>query len=92
MADSWWAACEALVDELDRRGQRREADQLSATVEQARPAKADASQQLAATTSPCCNRLAKRWRAAVLLVDNLDMVFERIDKSGRKLSNPPLSI
>ncbi len=89
LADFWWAACEALVDELDRRGQRREADQLSATVEQARPAKADASQQLADTglalLQQTCQTLARR---PVLLVDNLDMVFERIDKSGRKLSNP----
>mgnify|MGYP003544841301 CR=1 FL=1 len=38
LADFWWAACEALVDELDRQGRRTEADALMDRTDAARTA------------------------------------------------------
>lgn len=86
LADFWRAACVALADELDRQNQTRQADALLEAAEQARP-KADdplndsGLQHLLRT----CADLQRR---PVLLVDNLDLVFQRIDKSGRKLKDP----
>lgn len=88
LSDFWWAACDALADELDRLERITEANQLSDTVDQLRlsngkdnPA-SDAGFKLLLQT---CGQLKRR---PVLLVDNLDMVFERIDKTGRKLIDP----
>ncbi|MFZ6873316.1 hypothetical protein ACO0LF_14775 [Undibacterium sp. Di27W] len=88
LADFWWAACDALVDELDHLEQDHEAEKLEQAIAQARAhidkntLAADAGFQLLQDT---CARLQKR---PVMLVDNLDMVFDRIDKSGRKLKDP----
>ncbi|MYM88069.1 tetratricopeptide repeat protein [Rugamonas sp. FT82W] len=88
LADFWWAACEALVDELDRMKLDNAANDLSDKIEQ-RKQKAnkdklssDAGFQLLQQT---CAQLQRR---PVLLVDNLDMVFDRIDTAGRKLKDP----
>lgn len=88
LADFWWAACEALADELDRDDQTAAADQLLAAVDQAKgqaasdDALADDGLRLLLET---CAGLERR---PVLLVDNLDLVFQRIEKTGRKLKNP----
>lgn len=88
LSDFWWAACEALVDELDRKDNTQAADRLMDAVTLAKKAKlptdplSDAGFQLLQQT---CASLHLR---PVLLVDNLDMVFQRIDKSGRKLKDP----
>ncbi|MFZ6745357.1 hypothetical protein ACO0LC_19205 [Undibacterium sp. JH2W] len=88
LADFWWVACEALVDELDYLEQSHEAEKLEQAIAQVRThtdkntLTADAGFQLLQDT---CAHLQKR---PVMLVDNLDMVFERIDKSGRKLKDP----
>ncbi|UGQ47102.1 tetratricopeptide repeat protein [Massilia endophytica] len=88
LADFWWAACDALLDELDTLGQADRADALAEEIEQARrtrqqddPISGEGCQLLLR----CCADLQRR---PVLLVDNLDMVFQRIDNSGRKRSNP----
>ena len=88
LADFWWAACEALADELDRMGRSDSADVLMDSVAQAKksgrgtdPLDSAGLQRLQKT----CTDLGLR---PVLLVDNLDMVFQRIDKSGRKLKDP----
>lgn len=81
LADFWWAACDALVDELDHLGLREQADNLASVIEQARNG-ADTGLSLLLKT---CEQMARR---PVLLVDNLDLVFQRIDKSGRKLKDP----
>ena len=88
LADFWWAACEALADELDRMGRSDSADSLMDSVAQAKKSGKNADpldtaglQRLQQT----CTDLGLR---PVLLVDNLDMVFQRIDKSGRKLKDP----
>jgi len=88
LADFWWAACEALADELDRDGRTAAADQLLAAVDRAKgqaatdDALADDGVRLLLET---CAGLERR---PVLLVDNLDLVFQRIEKTGRKLRNP----
>lgn len=88
LSDFWWAACEALVDELDRMNRNAEADNLSDRIEQGRRVR---DEQAAISDSgfkllqESCARLQRR---PVLLVDNLDMVFDRIDKTGRKLKDP----
>jgi Flp pilus assembly protein TadD/energy-coupling factor transporter ATP-binding protein EcfA2 len=91
LADFWWACCEALADELDRLHKTSQADEVLAQVEQSKKA-LSASKNLAerneagfALLQSTCSALKLR---PVLLVDNLDMVFQRIDKSGRKLKNP----
>lgn len=88
LSDFWWAACEALVDELDHLQQSHEAEKLLLAIDQIRKQgdknnlAADAGFKLLQDT---CAALKKR---PVMLVDNLDLVFDRIDKSGRKLKDP----
>lgn len=88
LADFWWAACEALADELDRRGDTERVERLLAAVDDAKgPASraeplSDAGLQLLLGV---CEELGHR---PVLLVDNLDLIFQRIDKRGRKLKDP----
>ncbi|MFZ6680091.1 tetratricopeptide repeat protein [Undibacterium sp. Tian12W] len=88
LSDFWLAACDALVDELAYLKQDKEADALIQAIEKNRceakkmSASTDAAFKLLQET---CIHLQRR---PVLLVDNLDMVFERIDKSGRKLKDP----
>lgn len=87
LADFWWAACDALADELDRLERHAEVDALEQAMNQTRRTDdknptSDTGFQLLLQT---CTQLQRR---PVLLVDNLDMVFERIDKSGRKLNDP----
>lgn len=89
LADFWWAACDALLDELDRMGDTALADRFSASIEQGRRTfgrqqpepLSDAGLQCLQQT---CATLGLR---PVLLVDNLDMIFDHIDKSGRKLKD-----
>ena len=89
LADFWWAACEALADELDRLNKDEAADRLVAAVAQAKKAPGANADPLSDAGYKCllqtCAELGLR---PVLLVDNLDMVFQRIDKAGRKLKNP----
>lgn len=88
LADFWWTACEVLADELDFLKLSGEADGLMAALEQARAGDdrsntiSDAGFKLLQQT---CARLKRR---PVMLVDNLDMIFQRIDKNGRKLNDP----
>lgn len=86
LSDFWWAACEALADELDHLELDGQADRLDAAIDQAKNGSektpADAGLKLLVQT---CAELERR---PVLLVDNLDLVSQRIDKSGRKLKNP----
>jgi Tfp pilus assembly protein PilF len=87
LSDFWWAACEALADELDRMNISALADQLHAAITQAKKnaAKADALSDAGfKRLLQTCEELKRR---PVLLVDNLDMVFQRIDKTGRKLKD-----
>lgn len=86
LSDFWWAACDALADELDHLKLDKLAQQLDTAIEQSKsksnkPA-ADAGFNLLVQT---CAELKRR---PVLLVDNLDLVFQRIDKTGRKLKDP----
>ena len=88
LADFWWAACDALADELDFLKRDRDADDLLAAVTEARSgaAKNDSISNVGfGLLQQMCARLKRR---PVLLVDNLDVVFERIDKTGRKLTDP----
>ena len=88
LADFWWAACAALVDELDRLGQKGQADRLMDAVES--PARRGANADPLADTGLILllQASAALERRPVLLVDNLDQVFQRIDKKGRKLKDP----
>lgn len=84
LADFWWAACEALVDALERRGLRADADTLDAQIEGRR-----AQQRAAELHDDSGLRLLKQVCDAlqlrpVLLLDNLDQLLERLAKSGRK--------
>ena len=87
LSDFWWAACEALADELDRLGQREASDRLYLDVDgyrSPRPADAALPDGLGRLRQACA-ALARR---PVLLVDNLDLVLERIDNQGRKRKDP----
>jgi tetratricopeptide (TPR) repeat protein len=92
LADFWWAACEALADELDRMGRSDTADTVMDSIAQAK--KSGISSGISA--DPLANAglqhllqtCASLGLRPVLLVDNLDMVFQRIDKAGRKLKDP----
>lgn len=88
LADFWWAACDALVDELDTLGLEPAADHLLAAAKRGRHAgnKNDPASDAGFTLLQ--QTCAKLQRRPVLLVDNLDMVFQRIDKTGRKLNDP----
>lgn len=88
LADFWWAACAALADELDRAGKTKEADRLLAELDQAK-AQADPSDDLGdAGLHLLLATCAALGRRPVLLVDNLDLVFQRIEKTGKKRKNP----
>ena len=88
LADFWWAACEALADELDRRGRSDPADSLMDSVAQAKKTGKDADPLDSAGLQRLQQTCADLNLRPVLLVDNLDLVFQRIDKSGRKLKDP----
>lgn len=88
LADFWWAACEALVDELDRQGRCADADALMDRTDAARAAARRGDQPADAGLALLLDTCARLQRRPVMLVDNLDMVFERIDKRGRKLKDP----
>lgn len=87
LSDFWWAACEALVDELDRMQQTDAANRLNDVIE--RNKKAGINPDLLSDAGFKCllETCAALGLRPVLLVDNLDMVFERIDKTGRKLKD-----
>ncbi|MDB5868328.1 MAG: hypothetical protein JWP96_660 [Polaromonas sp.] len=88
LSDFWWAACEALVDELDRLNQTGVADRLMAAIAQAKKGGANADPLSDAGFQCLQQHAADLGLRPVLLVDNLDLVFQRIDKSGRKLKDP----
>lgn len=88
LADFWWAACEALVDELDRLGRRAEADALMDRTDAGRSASRSGDQPANAGLTLLLDTCAQLQRRPVMLVDNLDMVFDRIDKQGRKRKDP----
>ncbi|WPD74061.1 tetratricopeptide repeat protein [Dickeya fangzhongdai] len=86
LSDFWWAACDALADELERLKLDDEADRLLTCLDQPRPREGDPLCESGLTLlQQTCHALVRR---PVLLVDNLDFIFQRIDKSGRKLKNP----
>jgi Flp pilus assembly protein TadD/DNA-binding MarR family transcriptional regulator len=88
LADFWWAACDALADELDFIGREILANDLISAIDRTKntvgktDALSDSGLKLLEKT---CAHLQRR---PVLLVDNLDMVFQRIDKTGRRLKEP----
>lgn len=88
LADFWWAACDALADELDRMGQADLADRLMASVDTGSRSGVSADPLADAGLKLLLQTCADLGRRPVLLVDNLDLVFQRIDKSGRKLKDP----
>ena len=88
LADFWWAACEALADELDRMGRSDSADVLMDSVAQAKKSGRGADPLDSAGLQRLQKTCADLNLRPVLLVDNLDLVFQRIDKSGRKLKDP----
>ena len=88
LADFWWAACEALADELDRMGRSDSADVLMDSVAEAKKIRKDADPLDTAGLQRLQQTCSDMGLRPVLLVDNLDMVFQRIDKSGRKLKDP----
>jgi tetratricopeptide (TPR) repeat protein len=91
LSDFWWAACDALLDELDRMPHSSVTNKLILSIERTKQAAAKSDTKAEALSDAglqclqqACTELALR---PVLLVDNLDMVFERIDKNGRKLKD-----
>ena len=88
LADFWWAACDALADELDFLKREAEASQLLDVMQQTRKT-GDKNNAIADTGFKLLQHTcAQLHRRPVLLVDNLDMVFQRIAKTGRKLNDP----
>ena len=88
LADFWWAVCQALADELDRLGRGDSADSLMDSVAQAKKVGRSADPLDNAGFQRLQQTCADLGLRPVLLVDNLDMVFQRIDKTGRKLKDP----
>lgn len=88
LSDFWWAACDALVDELDRLNRNAEADDLSDRIEQGRRDRGNQGPTSDTGFKILQQSCAQLQRRPVLLVDNLDLVFDRIDKAGRKLKDP----
>ncbi|MFM9970386.1 MAG: AAA family ATPase [Burkholderiales bacterium] len=87
LSDFWWAACEALADELDRSNKFDESEMLHTARAQARKNGANTDPLSDAGYKCLMQTCAALGRRPVLLVDNLDMVFQRIDKTGRKLKD-----
>lgn len=88
LADFWWAACESLADELDYIGEAKDSKNLLAELKALKKS-SDSGDSLSDAGFSLLQRTCKVLsRRAVLLVDNLDMIFQRIDKSGRKLNDP----
>ncbi|WP_053063713.1 tetratricopeptide repeat protein [Caballeronia mineralivorans] len=88
LADFWWAACESLSDELDQLELVDESDRLITAIDKTKNARIDTDSQSDAGLKLLLDTCEYLKRRPVLLVDNLDMVFQRIDKTGRKLKNP----
>jgi tetratricopeptide (TPR) repeat protein len=89
LADFWWAACETLSDEFDRAGQPAAAQRLDAAIDRAKSSAGPGSDPVdtAGLTLllQTCEALRRR---PVLLVDNVDMIMQRIDTKGRKRKDP----
>jgi hypothetical protein len=88
LADFWWAACDALCDELERRGRQAEADALGDAIDGTRPMGPRTDPQDAAGLRLLLESCARLERRPVLLVDNIDMVMQRIDTRGRTRKDP----
>ena len=86
LSDFWWAACDALVDELDHLKRDEQAKRLETAIDQSK--RGDAKPSADAGFNLLVQICAELERRPVLLVDNLDLVFQRIDKTGRKLKDP----
>jgi tetratricopeptide (TPR) repeat protein len=86
LSDFWWVACDSLQEELVRIGYGLIASEIATDIEKSRPRQVqpddDSGLRLLLTV---CARIRKR---PVLLVDNFDLVLQRIDKRGRKLNDP----
>jgi len=87
LADFWLNTLDAVGDELERNGRQNEADELDQAV--ARMQGEDPARDTLARRAQVLlvERCALLGRRPVLLVDNIDFVFNRIDKSGRKSKN-----
>lgn len=88
LADFWWAACEALVDEMDRLGHREDAERLGERLEIERPQGVQTNPLADDGLRWLLGASASLGKRPVLLIDNLDLIFQRIDKSGRRLKDP----
>ena len=87
LSDFWWASCRALVDALDNGQYGKAADELVKRIEEQeeRPPPRDPHDDAGlGLMLDVCKQIKRR---PVLLIDNLDLVLKRIDKSGRKLKN-----
>lgn len=88
LADLWLNAMDALGDELERSGRKEEAHELDdaiAHLEGEGLARDTLARRARALLVERCAAIGRR---PVLLVDNIDIVFARVDKSGRKVKNP----
>lgn len=87
LSDLWWASCRALLDALDNGQTGEVADRLAKRVEEQEargPARDPHDDTGLRLMLEVCKQIGKR---PVLLVDNLDLVLKRIDKTGRKLKD-----
>lgn len=88
LADLWWAACEALEDALHEAGEHLAAAALTVRIEAERferPIDDVHDEHALRLLLQTCSSIGRR---PVLLIDNLDLVLDRIDKSGRKTQDP----
>jgi hypothetical protein len=87
LSDLWWASCRALLDALDNGQFGEVADRLAKRVEEQEergPGSDPHDDTGLRLMLEVCKQIGKR---PVLLVDNLDLVLKRIDKTGRKLKD-----
>lgn len=88
LADLWLNAMDALGDELERSGRKDEAHDLDDAIARLEGEGLARDTLARRARTLLVERCAAIGRRPVLLVDNIDIVFARVDKSGRKVKNP----
>ena len=87
LSDLWWSACDSACEELELENRLSEASELNAAIDSQRPRGPLLDPHESSGLHLLLQSCAKLGRRPVLLIDNLDMVLRRIDKTGRKLKD-----
>jgi len=88
VADFWWAACEALAEALDARGDSQRAEALYTELDRIRATPGAMPETGLDRLLAVCTAIHQR---PVLLVDNLDAVIQSVEQGGRDKHKGPAS-